>query len=384
MPLYNVMKRGMRLPSIGKIRKGEQVPVIDKETGLPKKSKGEIVMRPVERPYFVFSIDQSQEAGVWDVLKKSYGTDQIKELNVYLAMPDAYSNFAFWMEAYNANQLVARSDERIVTYLFDVDTNTTLVKDGVIVEHSPKPNSPSGKLVNHLPLGSELPYSPDMVLAQSKTSDRAIVFKAVGRLTLIIRELRRAETFTVMTGGYWYDIPQIWTTIEMLDSISQATGRGVNTIPLKLRRVEREHKYTAEDGSKKKKVSHDLELVIRTDIVAGLLESYDGAPFTFNLAAGSNNQPTLPELTTGPEPAEVYDDSDTVVDSEAINVPMPVADPNDEQIDPLSEPSVKWTAQTWNMDTVAAAREIGRLIKAGKVTVPMGKKAFKAVIKVSA
>lgn len=313
MPLMNVMKRGMKLPAIGKIRKGEQVPVIDKDTGLPKKSKGEIVMRPKECPHFVFTIDATQEADVWKVLKASYGTDKIKELNVFLAHPDANTNFSFWLEAYNANQLVARSDERIVTYLFDVDTNTTLIKDGVIVEHSPKPNSPSGKLVNGLKIGAELPYQPDMILAQSKTSDKAITFKAVGRLTVIIRELRRAETFTVMTGGYWYDIPQIWTTIEILDSIAQATGRGANTIPLKLRRVEREHKYTAEDGSKKKKVSHDLELVIRTDIVAQLLESYDGAPFTFGLESGTRSQPTLPAIGAG-EMAEQYDDSDTIQD----------------------------------------------------------------------
>ena len=306
MPLYSLMKRGMRLPSIGKIRKGEQVPVIDPASNLPKKKNGEIVMRPIERPYFVFTIDQMQEAEVRSALRKSYGTDQIKELNVFLAHPDAMSNFSFNMEAYNANQRVAVSDERTVTYLFDVDTNTTLIKDGVIVEHSKKPESPAGKLVNHLPIGSELPYAPDMILAQSKTSDRAITFKAVGRLTVIIRELRRVETFTVMTGGYWYDIPQIWTTIEMLDSIAQATGRGANTIPLKLRRVEREHKYTADDGSKKKRTYYDLELVIRTDIVAGLLESYDGAPFTFNLL--ENTRPQLPELSPVNELTEAYEE----------------------------------------------------------------------------
>jgi len=386
MPLYNVMNRGMRLPRIGTIRKGEQVPVIDKETGKPKTRNGEIVMRPVERPYFVFSIDQTQQADVEQVLKSAYGGLQIKELNVFLAMPDAFSNFSFWMEAYNANQLVARSDERIVTYLFDVDTNTTLIKEGVIVEHSPKPDSPSGKLVNHLKIGAELPYTADMVLAQSKTSEKAIIFKAVGRLNVVIKELRRLVTFTVMTGGYWYDIPQIWSTVEILDSIAQSTGRGANTIPLKLRRVEREHKYTAEDGSKKKKISYDVELEIRADITAGLLESYDGAPFTFGLA--SPKQPTLPELGGG-EPVESYsDDEDTVdalaearsVDVQSVNVPLAV-DTADEMISPLDEKSVKWSAQVWNCGVREAREAIQTMLDQGTVSNPMGKNAFKAVIK---
>jgi hypothetical protein len=236
-------------------------------------------------------------------------------------MPDAFSNFSFWLEAYNANQLVARSDERIVIYLFDVDTNTTLIKDGVIVAHSPKPDSPSGKLVNHLKIGDSLPYVPDMVLAQSKTSDKAIIFKAVGRLNVVIKELRRLATFTVMTGGYWYDIPQIWSTVEIIDSIAQATGRGANTVPLKLRRVEREHKYTDDSGAKKKKVSYDIQLEIRPDITAKLLESYDGAPFTFNLSGTS--QPVLPELGSG-ELSESYGDDDDTIDAESTNLPAVV------------------------------------------------------------
>lgn len=319
MPLYNVMKRGMKLPRIGTIRKGMQVPIIDQNTGQPKKKNGEIVMRPVEKPFWVFNLDQNQEADVMTALQQTYGTKEITDLNVFLAMPDAFSNFSFWMEAYNANQLVARSDERVVTYLFDVDTNTTLVKDGVIVDHAKNKDSAAGKLVNHLKIGAELPYSADMVLAQSRTSDRAITFKAVGRLDVVIKELRRLVTFTVITGGYWYDIPQIWSTIEIIDSVAQATGRGANTIPLVLRRVQREHKYTADDGSKKKKTSHDIQLEIRNDITAGLLASYDGAPFTFNLMG--NNQPTLPQFGSV-EPTESFgSDEDAALDVESEDLP---------------------------------------------------------------
>jgi hypothetical protein len=138
---------------------------------------------------------------------------------------------------------------------------------------------------------------------------------------VVIKELRRLATFTVMTGGYWYDIPQIWSTVEIIDSIAQATGRGANTVPLKLRRVEREHKYTDDSGAKKKKVSYDIQLEIRPDITAKLLESYDGAPFTFNLSGTS--QPVLPELGSG-ELSESYGDDDDTIDAESTNLPAVV------------------------------------------------------------
>jgi hypothetical protein len=85
--------------------------------------------------------------------------------------------------------------------------------------------------------------------------------------------------------------------------------------------VEREHKYTDDSGAKKKKVSYDIQLEIRPDITAKLLESYDGAPFTFNLSGTS--QPVLPELGSG-ELSESYGDDDDTIDAESTNLPAVV------------------------------------------------------------
>jgi hypothetical protein len=295
MPLYNVMNRGLRLPRIGTIRKGVQVPVLGPD-GKPKKGRNGIVTRPKEMPYFIFKCAESTanpgdniEAELYNL----YGTKEIRELNVFLAYPEAEQNFSFWLEAYTNSQLVARSDERVITYLYDVETNQTLIRDAVVIEHSTNPNSPAGKIANKVAIGQPVPHTPDLVLGETKESRNPITFKAVGRLTVVIRELRRLATFTLITGGYWYDIPQIYSTIQIVKDICNATGRGANTIPLILRRTEVEGTYTDDSGAKKKKMRHDVELEIRPDITRGLLESYNDSPFALALEQGHSGQPVL-------------------------------------------------------------------------------------------
>ena len=383
MPLMNVMARGMKLPRIGTIRKGSQVPVIDRETGNPKKNKnGEVVMRPKEESFFVFHIDPAQQDEVLAVLSKHYGSKEITELNVFLALPDAYSNWSAWMEAYNFNQLVARSDERVVTYLFDVESNETLIREGIVIAHSKNPNSPAGKLVNPLPIGAQLPYAPDMVLALPKSeAGKPITFKAVGRLTVVIKELRRLVTFTVITGGYWYDIPAISTTIDILDSIAQTTGRGANTIPLRLRRTERERKYTDENGAKKTKTSYDIDLEIRADITAGLLETYEESPFALKLENAKHQ--VLPELIQGAVEEEdfggtIAEDPIQVEDEASINKPVPVqVEEADEMIDPLELRAVQYAARKWNVDEKQARKNISA---SNEFYAPMSKKLFKNLV----
>lgn len=382
MPLYNVMSRGLKLPRIGTIRKGIQVPVLN-EDGKPKKNRnGQIVTRPKELPWFLFKCAESTNGDggneVEQAIYAAYGSKEIKELNVFLAYPDAFSNFSFWLEAYTFNQLVARSDERTLTYLFDTVSNETLVKDSVLLKHSSKPDSPAGKIVAPFNVGDTIPHQPDMILGESKESGRPITFKAVGRLTVVIRELRRLATFTLITGGYWYDIPQIYSTVKMVDQITQATGRGANTIPLTLRRVEREHPYTAEDGQKKKKVGYDVELEVRGDIIAGLLESFDASPFALAI---QNNQPVLP-ANVGAE----VDTTEEYVEAQEHDEPAEtVIVETDDMVSPFDQKAVEYAAKKWygragDDEKAEAAKELGRLKKTGRITDPMDRKAFKKVV----
>lgn len=381
MPLWNVMNRGLRLPRIGTIRKGIQVPVLDKETGKPKKKNGNIVTYPKEVPYFVFKCAESTGSDAANEIEQAiyaaYGSNQIYEINCFLAYPDAMQNFSFWMEAYTFNQLVARSDERVITYLFDIVTNETLIKDSVIVKLSSNPSSPAGKIVAPYKVGDSVPYVESMVLGKAKDSERPLTFKAVGRLTLVIRELKRLATFTLITGGYWSDIPQIYSTIEIIDQIVKSTGRGANTIPVSLRRVPREVHFTDENGDKKKKTSYDVQMEIRSDIIAGLLETYNDSPFALALSGGPVT-PALPEHVDA-----VAEDYTEAIEAEAPEEVKAVeeTDRNDEQIDPFDQKPVEYAAKAWNTTKEAAAATLGEIMKTtGRVKNPMGKKAFKKLV----
>lgn len=317
MPLYNVKNRGMKFAPLGSIRKGMQVPVLDKETGKPKKRNGEIVTRPKEMPHFIFHADATREEQIVGKLASEYGGTEIKSLNVLLAFPDPAQCWSCWMEAYNHNQLIARSDERILTYLFDTESNETLVKDGAVIMHSSAKNSPAALLVRDIPVGSPVPYVEDMVVGTSKSSNAPITFSAVGRLTVVIPELHKGDnplplgTWKVVTGGYWTDIPQIDSAMEMVKSICKITGCTANMIPLLLRRAEVESTYTKEDGSQGKRTSYPLVLEVRGDVISGLLETYNSSPFLNMLeshpAPALNAPAEAQEENYGDAPAEAIE-----------------------------------------------------------------------------
>lgn len=305
MPLYRVLARGMKLPRIGTIRKGSKVPILD--NGKPRlNAKGEAVMRPVEQPYWVIHVDAADDERTLETLYDAYGTREITCLNVYLLYPDADLNWSSWMEAYTAGQLVARSDERIITYLSDPTNGQTLIQDGRVANLPKNPKSPTARLIEGLGVGDILSYSEDMVLAVSAGSNEPITWKAVGRLSVVIKELGRPDRwFQMITGSYWYDIPFVYTAIDKVRDVARYTNRPANTIPLLLKRVPVETSYEDENGKKHRKTMHCVQLELRDDVVKGLMQAYEDTPFTFQLAS----RPTLPALGDGIITQAEYADS---------------------------------------------------------------------------
>jgi len=318
MPIFGITQRGLRFPRLGTIRKGQQEPVIDRETGKPRlNNRNEAIMRPVEMPWFVFNTDTmlgeyipegvderamtKKELMEWkkktavekqeheerdyklryellEEIYRVYGTNQITQLNVFLPYPEAEPAFNFWLEAYANNQLIARSDEVKITFLFDTSTSEVLVRGGLIVRHSGNPRSVAGSLVEDLPIGGVLPYEKDMVVAQAKSSGDKIGFKASGRLNIVIPELKRLATWMVITGA-WSDIASIYSAVDIIGQISRVTGRPANTIPLILRRVPRQQKYEDENGKTHSSTKHYIEAQVVSDAVKGLLTAYENTPF---------------------------------------------------------------------------------------------------------
>lgn len=327
MPIYGIQNRGLRFPTIGSIRKGIRMPVLDKETGKPRKNRaGEIMTYPKEVPYFVFHVDPTAQDTV-DRIFSAYRTREISELRCFLAYPNASENFDYWLEAYTASQLVARSDEVNVLYLRDTETGEMLVRDGAVLAHSSNPNSVAGKLVQDIPIGGKLPYEKDMIVAVAKTSGDKITFKASGRLHVVIPEVQRPVTFTVITGAYWYDIPSIRSAVDLVDMVSQYSNprRPANTIPVILRRVPVEVPYVGDDGQRHKKVQYPIQMEVAADVFGGLLEVYANTPLAFQLQAPTAPV-NYPVLTSGKD--EGFEDDDEFV--EAIDDPDPFPMPDEE------------------------------------------------------
>jgi len=314
-PIYGIQERGLRFPRLGSIRKGEQIPVTD-DQGNPRKNRaGEVIMRPVERPYFVFSCDimtgqyipengmtkkeiaQAQQEhqqteykfqqATLEKIYSVYGTNQITELRVFLPYPDAHNAFSFWLEAYVANQKVAQSDERIITFLFDTTTGEALIKRGMVVRHSSNPNSVAGALVKQIPIGGQLPYEPDMIVGETRTKSEPITMRPVGRLNVVIPELKQAATWMVFTGS-WADLSSIYSAVETIAQITKATQQPANTIPLILRRVPVESKYEDENGKTHKTTRYNIEARIVSEAIPNLLTMYENTPFMMQLPSGES------------------------------------------------------------------------------------------------
>jgi hypothetical protein len=274
MPIHSVRERNMQLPRIGTIRKGIKANVM--KEGKPKKVNGRFVTYPKEVPYLVFNIDPNDTKTAAQLMKV-YGPEQQRfSIDVYLPFPDAMQAWDFWLEAYVHSQMVARSDGAIITFLRDIETGQVLVRNGAVFEYSDKPNSTAGRIVKDIPIGEAVPYIEGMAVAGS--GEKAITFKASGRLQVILPALRRLATFTVMTGALFFDIPKIDSTILMVDAISKSKGIPANTIPLVLRRFPMEISVPGKDGTRQRVTKHMLELEIGEEFAAPLLESFQRIP----------------------------------------------------------------------------------------------------------
>jgi len=332
MPIYGIQDRGLRFPRLGSIRKGEQVPVV--KDGKPVKRNGEVVMRPIERPWFVFSVDplrgkyvssNDKEALVeqekteykyqHELLERIYslyGSDKITMLNAFLPYPNAHDAFSFWLEAYVANQKVAQSDERIVTYLYDTMTTEVLIRRGMVIRHSSNPNSVAGSLVKEIAIGGVLPYEENMVIGETRTKSDPITFKPVGRLNIVIPELKQAATWMVFTGA-WSDISSIYSAVELINQASMHTQQPANTIPLTLTRVPVTTRYEDENGKTRTSEKHYIEAKVVSSAVTNLLTMYEDTPFMMQLESGIDKQE---DFSQSDEPASLDEVTEDVGNSD--------------------------------------------------------------------
>jgi len=289
MPIYNLNLRKQMVGKAGNIRKGIKEPVLNKKTNKPEinPKTGEIVTRPAEVDYFVFKIDGA-DPELEEQVKQLY--DKPKKITAFLAASDKARTWDYWFEAYNFNQLLARSDGITVTYLFDTVTRQKIIDKGRIVE-VPTKETPVSELLGNLGVGDVLGYYDGMVVARNQDGE-PIFFDAHGRLNVILRDLRRQLTWTLHTGGLYGDVPHITEMVDIIQDLSTAMKIPAVMIPFTLTRYEVQRNYTDKNKQKRHRKGWDIRMEVLPEFFSGVLEVYRNSPLM--LAATNPTTPTPP------------------------------------------------------------------------------------------
>lgn len=217
MPIKGLTDRGLAFPCIGKIRKG--APKTDNAPGK-------------DLDYFRIEFDQTEEHSA-EIFNKVYG-DQPRSINFIFPPHNSIDDIAsFWLEAYTAGRMVARSDGEIYTYLVDTETGEILVRDGIeIATGKPKayvPEEPAGYYVSGI-----------------TKKQNPVYCKPVGRIKVVIPELRRAAWLLAMTSSI-HDCINLSSQIR---AYLTDYGNIVN-IPFILKRVPRQISTPTKDLAKR-------------------------------------------------------------------------------------------------------------------------------------
>lgn len=230
MPIKGLTDRGLAFPQIGKIRKGAP-----KTENAPGKDLS------------YFRIETDDETSV--KLREIYG-EQPRQLNIVLAFPDIDRVWQAWEEAYTAGRMVARSDGERMMYWVTPGTGELKVLNG-----EPETPRPEDGIVGYY---------------VSKNQKLPIKLRPVGRLNVVIPELRRLAYFTVMTTST-YDIINISQQLRAVDEIARRTGKSLAGIPLVLSRRPAQISTPTQDGTRVRREKWLLSVEVAPSFVDGLI-----------------------------------------------------------------------------------------------------------------
>lgn len=212
MPIIGLTDRGLSFPEIGQIRKGIKV---------EQKKGNKTVEIPKDLDYFRVEFDVQEQESAARFLQV-YG-EQPQEINIILPFDDIDQCWDAWLEAYTAGMLVARADGQRFQYWVDTANGEVKVKNGIPV----------------------VPYQDKMVVGQDYQG-KDVFCRPVGRLQVIIPELKRAAYLTVHTTSI-HDIANIGQQLEAIKKINDGVIKG---IPLVLRRRPKKISVPKPDGQR--------------------------------------------------------------------------------------------------------------------------------------
>lgn len=278
MPIKGMTDQKKRFVRIGHLRKGEPKPEGQVRPG-----------RDLE--YFRFDPEPGEEEAA-AAFHAEYG-DEPKEVNIVLPFDEVEENLDAWHEAYLAGGLVHRCNNEFVEYAIDPESGEVLVKNGL--DRDGNRVKCDGEPVAHW--------------TDKKGNEHPVFCEPVGRLDVIIPELRRIAYVTVHTTSK-NDIANL---SGQLEGIRDLNGQRLRGIPLVLKRSPKMISTPGGEGKRVRRESWLLSIEPDRKWVEAQLEA-------MKVAALPNNY-----LLSKPE------EEATVVEAEVISETESVAPENTEQ-----------------------------------------------------
>jgi hypothetical protein len=263
MPIVGLTTGAPSFKEIGRLRKGAP------------KSSGKLTDLRYFRPDF--RPDEQEAARLFE---ECYGKSPTL-INVRLPFPKVEDVWDANFEVYNTAGMLGRADGKRWFYLRDNKSGKILVKDGF----------------------PELPFDPTVPVysyfSQQKQKDIPVFARPVGKLRIVIPELRRANYVALVTHS-WYDCAKISSQLNGISLWASIAGLTLPALPLLLTRRP-ETVSIAYDGKKRMEEKWLVNIEIRQDWA----EAY--YRFVDQIMPGLNAPALLPALPSGlsePEWAE--------------------------------------------------------------------------------
>jgi len=244
MPIKGVSDKGLDFPEIGRIKKGEMVPV----QGKPG------VMRPVDLDYFKIEFHPGYEYCMEKFL--AHYDEKPTSINIFLPFNDIAEMWDPFLEAYTASRMLAKSDGPadqggIVLFRCDSKTGEAIVSNGRNIQTG------------------EIEYHPADNIAGFDYQGKPVEYSPVGRLKVIIPELEEAAYMMMVTGS-WNDCENISKQLAGLKELNNGIIKGV-----KMQLIRSDHEVMAPINGEKKRVTKSL-ISIKADpdwVAAKIAES---------------------------------------------------------------------------------------------------------------
>jgi hypothetical protein len=330
MPIYGLTDQGLSFSQIGIIRKGAPK---DPNSNRPGK----------DLDYFRVVFDDAEQISA-DKFAEVYGPTP-KLINVVFPFNDIDQVAQFWLEAYTAGRMVARSDGRIYIYKIDTATGEVIVRNGVNVK-----------------TGAQEPYNPDEPVGyytKPNGQQEAIWCKGVGRIRVVVPELKRFAYMLIMTTSQ-HDIKNL---SEQLQGIYESNNHRIAGIPFILQRKPR--KISTPDLNDKTKRARRTKwllsiepnpLWVESKLLAMGKEAFmlEARPVQAQLPAGTIVDDTIKDaewMNQAPYDDNA-DDEDESEDPQEESVIEPEPEPEPEPAPITPEPERPWTNSKFSLEFV--------------------------------